>query len=83
MQKTHRVAVTGLSGITPVGLTVNETFANCVAGKSGIRNMVDEFPEFKQFKCQLGATIPKEFNHKDYKIRLADSRIYGLTHACV
>lgn len=56
-----RVVITGLGAVTPLGLTVNETWASLCAGKCGI----DKITAFDPvgFSCKLAGQVP------DYKIR--------------
>lgn len=79
--KNQRVVVTGLSAITPLGKNIQETWANIMANKCGVRNIGGDSPVLGSLKCQLGATLPKDFKEKDYKVRLADGRLFGLTNA--
>ena len=59
--KSARVVITGLGAVTPLGLTVNETWASLCAGKCGI----DKITAFDPvgFSCKLAGEVP------DYKIR--------------
>ena len=58
-----RVVVTGLGAITPVGNTVEETWNNIIAGKSGAAPITRfDASAFKtQFACEV-----KNFNANDY-----------------
>ena len=56
-----RVVITGLGAVTPLGLTVNETWAGLCAGTSGI-NKITAFDPVG-FDCKLAGQVP------DYKIR--------------
>jgi len=56
-----RVVITGLGAVTPLGLTVNETWAGLCAGTSGI-NKITAFDPVG-FNCKLAGQVP------DYKIR--------------
>ncbi|MEB3767088.1 beta-ketoacyl-ACP synthase [Acinetobacter sp. MD2] len=63
-----RVVVTGMSGITSLGETADEIFAQFAAGKSGIRYMPD-WEKYTDLRTKLGGpveqfTIPKHFNRK-------------------
>ncbi len=51
----RRVVVTGLGIISPVGLTVNDSWAAILAGKSGIRR-ISHF-DTTGFSCQIAGTI--------------------------
>ncbi len=39
MRKSHRVVVTGMGAVTPLGLNVEDTWQNLIAGKSGIQRI--------------------------------------------
>ena len=59
----RRVVITGLGVLTPVGLTVSETWSNLLAGKSGIEHLTkfDTDP----FSVKFGGVL-KGFNATDY-----------------
>ena len=61
MMNSARVVITGLGAVTPLGLTVSETWAALCAGKCGI----DKITAFDPvgFSCKLAGQVP------DYKIR--------------
>ena len=63
-----RVVITGLGAVTPLGLTVNETWAGLCAGTCGI----DKITAFDPvgFSCKLAGQVP------DYKIREYVPKIY-------
>ncbi len=76
----RRVVVTGLGLVTPVGNTVAESWANLVAGKSGI-DTITKF-DATNFACRFAGEV-KGFNVEDYipakEARHMDSFIhYGL-----
>ena len=56
-----RVVITGLGAVTPLGLTVNETWASLCAGKCGISKITAFDPV--GFSCKLAGQV------SDYKIR--------------
>jgi 3-oxoacyl-[acyl-carrier-protein] synthase II len=56
-----RVVITGLGAITPLGLTVGDTWASLCAGRVGI-NRITAFDPVG-FSCKLAGQVP------DYKIR--------------
>jgi len=63
-----RVAVTGMSGITSLGETADQIFAQFAQGQSGIRHMPD-WEIYSDLRSKLGGpvesfTIPKHFNRK-------------------
>ena len=51
----RRVVVTGLGLITPVGVTVEESWAAIVAGKSGIKPIITF--DTSRFACQFAGTV--------------------------
>jgi len=59
----RRVVVTGLGAITPVGLTVKESWESILAGKSGIET-ITAF-EVSSFPSQIGGTV-KNFDVNQY-----------------
>ncbi|WP_343595597.1 beta-ketoacyl-ACP synthase [Acinetobacter sp.] len=63
-----RVVVTGMAGITALGQTADEIFANFARGKSGTRYM-HEWDKYADLRTRLGAPVdhfdvPKHFNRK-------------------
>ena len=63
-----RVVVTGMAGITSLGETADQIFAQFEQGKSGIRYMPD-WEVYTDLRSKLGGpvesyTIPKHFNRK-------------------
>ncbi len=63
-----RVVVTGMAGITSLGETADQVFAQFEQGKSGIRYM-PEWEIYTDLRSKLGGpvesyTIPKHFNRK-------------------
>jgi len=58
-----RVVVTGLGAVTPLGLSVEETWENVKAGKSGA-GPITHF-DASQFKTQFACEV-KNFNANDY-----------------
>ena len=79
----RRVVVTGLGCITPVGNTVNEAWANLLAGQSGI-DLITKF-DTSNFSCRIagevkGFDVEKYMSAKD--ARTMDSFIhYGIAAA--
>ncbi|MBN2865688.1 MAG: beta-ketoacyl-ACP synthase II [Thiotrichales bacterium] len=59
----RRVVITGLGVLTPVGLTVSETWNNLLAGKSGI-DFLTKF-DTDPFSVKFGGVL-KGFNATDY-----------------
>ncbi len=59
----RRVVVTGLGMVTPVGLTVNETWDNILAGRSGAA-MIESF-DVSAYSTQFSASV-KNFDVLQY-----------------
>ncbi|CAA0119546.1 3-oxoacyl-[acyl-carrier-protein] synthase 2 [Halioglobus japonicus] len=59
----RRVVVTGLGMVTPVGLTVDETWENILAGKSGAA-LIDTF-DVSAYTTQFSASV-KDFDVSQY-----------------
>ena len=59
----RRVVITGLGAVTPLGLTVAETWENALAGKSGIRAITHMDTE--NFAVKFGGSVPN-FEVTDY-----------------
>jgi 3-oxoacyl-[acyl-carrier-protein] synthase II len=79
----RRVVVTGLGLVTPVGNNVDESWANIVAGRSGVAN-ITKF-DASNFSCRFAGEV-KGFNIEEYlagkEARHMDSFIhYGLAAA--
>ena len=55
----RRVVITGMGTVNPCGLTVPETWANLLAGKSGIAT-IDRF-DATDFTCKIAGQV-KGFN---------------------
>lgn len=66
----RRVVVTGMGMITPVGLNVNETWQNILAGVSGV-GMVEGF-DTEEYSTKIWAKV-KNFNIEDH-VSLKDAR---------
>ncbi len=78
MNKTlHRVVVTGMGAITPLGNSVDTFWKNCKAGKSGVR-LITKF-DTTHFKTKIAAEV-KDFRASDY-FEKNEARKYDLfTH---
>ena len=59
----RRIVVTGLGLVCPIGNTVEQSWANAVAGKSGI-SLIDVF-DTTDFSVKIGGTI-KDFDVTEY-----------------
>lgn len=58
-----RVVITGLGAVTPLGLTVDQTWAGLCAGKSGIDTITAFDPS--GFTCRLAGQVP-DYNIRDH-----------------
>ncbi|MBR3455260.1 MAG: beta-ketoacyl-ACP synthase II [Bacteroidaceae bacterium] len=72
-----RVVVTGMGAVTPLGLTVDETWQNIVAGVSGA-GPITHF-DASQFKTQFACEV-KGFNAADYIDRKEARKMDVYTH---
>ena len=63
----RRVVVTGLGCVSPVGNTVAESWANLLAGRSGIAN-ITQF-DASNFACKFAGEV-KGFNIADHALSL-------------
>jgi len=52
----RRVVITGLGAVTPVGLNVNDTWKNILAGQSGVETLSD-FDDIESFSTRFGASV--------------------------
>lgn len=66
----RRVVVTGMGMVTPVGLNVEQTWQNILAGKSGV-SVVDDF-DTTDYPTKIWAKV-KNFNIEDH-VPLKDAR---------
>jgi len=73
----RRVVVTGLGVVTPVGLSVKESWANIVAGKSGIAPLT--VFDVSAFSVRFGGSI-KGFNVLDVMSRKEAKKMDTFIH---
>jgi len=70
----RRVVITGLGAVTPLGLDVNTTWNNLVAGKSGVSPIT--IWDASKFDCRFGAQVidfePKKHFRNEKDARRAD-----------
>ncbi|MES2034105.1 MAG: beta-ketoacyl synthase N-terminal-like domain-containing protein, partial [Pseudomonadota bacterium] len=66
----RRVVVTGLGMVSPLGLTVQETWSHLLAGKSGV-SRVESF-DVSDYSAQISASV-KGFDPSEY-MPLKDAR---------
>src|ERR1044071_5659467 len=78
-----RVVVTGLGAITPLGNTVDESWNNLVAGKSGAARITRFDPsKFKtQFACEVKGFSPEDYFEKKEARKLDPYSHYGIAAA--
>lgn len=60
----RRVVVTGVGALTSLGATANTTWANILAGKSGIRK-IDHF-DVSAYSCQIASMVNHDADHPNY-----------------
>jgi 3-oxoacyl-[acyl-carrier-protein] synthase II len=78
----RRVVITGIGAITPVGLSVKESWENILAGKSGVAPLTHF--DTSDFSVRFGASV-KEFDvttvlsRKDAK---KNGYLYPLWYCC-
>jgi 3-oxoacyl-[acyl-carrier-protein] synthase II len=60
----HRVVVTGLGLVTPLGVGLEKNWQALVAGKSGIRK-IDRFPNIDAFASRIAGQVP-DFRAEDF-----------------
>jgi 3-oxoacyl-[acyl-carrier-protein] synthase II len=85
----RRVVVTGLGMVSPLGVTVDETWAGILAGTSGVK-LLDksnsEIDDISAYSCRFAATVSNHFNPEEYisskDVRKTDKFIhYGVAAA--
>ena len=76
----RRVVVTGLGAITPLGNTVDEMWANAIAGKSGVGPFTLADPT--GYPCQVSGEI-RNFDPTDYMDRKDARRMARFSHFAV
>jgi 3-oxoacyl-[acyl-carrier-protein] synthase II len=69
--KERRIVITGMGAVTPLGLDVNTTWANLVAGKSGAGPITSW--DISKYDCRF-ACLVKDFNPKIYFRNEKDAR---------
>src|SRR5579859_3830321 len=68
----HRVVVTGLGAVSPIGLTVDDYWRNLLAGVSGVGRIASFDPE--GLPVQIAAEV-KDFDPGNYMDRKAAKRM--------
>jgi 3-oxoacyl-[acyl-carrier-protein] synthase II len=72
--------ITGMGALTPVGLTVEDTWQALIAGQSGIDNMILE--DLEDCPCQIGGEL-KGFDARDYLGRKEAKRLARFSQIAV
>ena len=68
-----RVVVTGIGLVTPLGITVNDSWNNITSSKSGIKKIPDSLFSTDDLTCKIAGIIPSEFNIENF-IDLKESK---------
>ncbi|KAF8428752.1 ketoacyl synthase domain-containing protein [Tirmania nivea] len=55
----HRVVVTGLGAVTPLGVGICRTWQRILASDCGIINILDRDERYAQLPCQIAAVVPR------------------------
>ena len=76
----HRVVVTGMGAITPLGNSVPELWNNCIAGKSGI-GPITKF-DTTHFKTKIAGEV-KNFKASDYFEKNEERKYDLFTHYAI
>lgn len=63
MSASQRVVITGLGAVTPLGLSVESTWKNVVAGKNAVGRITHM--DASAFSCQIAAEV-RDFNPEDH-----------------
>ena len=67
----RRVVITGMGAVTPLGLDVETTWANLLAGKSGVSAITSW--DVSAYDCRFGAQV-KDFEPRKYFFNEKDAR---------
>ena len=67
----RRIVITGMGAVTPLGLDVNTTWENLIAGKSGVSPITSW--DASKFDCRFAAQV-KDFEPKKYFFNEKDAR---------
>lgn len=77
MNKVHRVVVTGMGAVTPLGLTAKSSFKALLEGKIGIKKL----PNADAFKSKIGGMIPEGFEANKYETSMGNSLLHCVANA--
>lgn len=79
MHKTHRVVITGLGSVSPLG-------TNAKSGFEALRKGIIKIQRLKgveDYKCQVGAPIPEDFDPHKYETSMGTSLLFSVGNAIV
>jgi 3-oxoacyl-[acyl-carrier-protein] synthase II len=68
----RRVVITGMGAVTPLGLDVPTSWANLIAGKSGVRPITSW--DASRFDCRFAALVPEGFEPRKQFFNEKDAR---------
>src|SRR6201996_8127299 len=68
----RRVVITGMGAVTPLGLDVETSWANLVAGKSGVTPITSW--DASKYDCRFAAQVPEEFEPRKHFFNEKDAR---------
>ncbi len=79
----HKVVVTGIDIISPLGLNVDENWKNMVAGQSGIKKI--SLFNANDLDTQIAGEVPPEFDeyYKKYIKKRAAKQMTRVTRMCI
>jgi 3-oxoacyl-[acyl-carrier-protein] synthase II len=67
----RRIVITGMGAVTPLGLDVNTTWSNLIAGKSGVTPITSW--DVSKYDCRFAAQV-KDFEPRKYFFNEKDAR---------
>lgn len=76
MNKVHRVVVTGLGSVNPLGLTAKSSFKALLEGKVAIQKL----PNSEGFKSRIGGMIPEGFEMEKYETSMGKSLLHSVAN---
>lgn len=75
---THRVVITGMGAVTPIGIGKDAFWKHLLAGVSGVKRVSFPNMDMDQYKTQLAATV-EDFNLQDFLPALKKTKYLGRT----
>lgn len=82
MHKTHRVVITGLGAVTPLGTNAKSSFEALRKGVVKVQK-IKGIEQFKEFKCHIGAPIHEDFDQHKYETSMGTSLLFSVGNAMV